>query len=236
MPHVLLLKVGRTFPEIARERGDYDRWFQQGLGLADAELEVAHVCDGASLPARYDYDAVVVTGSWAMVTDREPWSERTAVYLRESVERGLPVLGVCYGHQLLAHAYGGLVGYNPRGRHAGTAEVALTEAAAHDALFAGFESPLILQVSHAQAVIELPAEARLLATCAGDPHHAFRIGERAWGLQFHPEFDAAISRAYIAQRSATIAAEGLDPEALIGGVRDTGHGIALLRRFRDLLR
>ena len=235
MPYVLLLKVGRTFEEIARERGDYDRWFQQGLGLADAQLEVAHVCDGAPLPTRYAYDAVVVTGSWAMVTDREPWSEHSAVYLREAIERGLAVLGVCYGHQLLAHAHGGLVGYNPRGRHAGTAEIALTEAAAHDPLFGGFESPLIVQVSHAQSVIELPAEATLLATCASDPHHAFRIGARAWGVQFHPEFDAAVSRAYITQRSATIAAEGLDLEGLMRGVRDTGHGLALLRRFRDLL-
>jgi GMP synthase (glutamine-hydrolysing) len=235
MPRILLLKVGRTFEDIARERGDYDRWFQQGLGLGDDEIDVVPVCDGAPLPASYAYDGVVITGSWAMVTDREPWSEQSAVYLREAVARGLPLLGVCYGHQLLAHAYGGLVGYNPRGRHAGTAEVTLTQAAASDALLGGFESPLIVQVSHAQSVIELPAEATLLATCPGDPHHAFRIGACAWGVQFHPEFDAAVSRAYIAQRSATIAAEGLDPTALMHAVRDTGHGGALLRRFRDLL-
>lgn len=235
MPLVLLLKVGRTFDEIARARGDYDRWFQQGLGLADDQLEVAHVCDGAPLPAGYAYDGVVVTGSWAMVTDREPWSEAAAVYLREAVERGRAVLGVCYGHQLLAHAFGGLVGYNPRGRNAGTSALTLLPAAADDPLFRGFASPLTVQVSHSQSVIDLPAEATLLGHCPGDPHHAFRIGARAWGVQFHPEFDAATSRDYIAQRHATIAAEGLDPDALMRAVHDLGHGLALLRRFRDLL-
>src|ERR1043165_846656 len=154
MPLVLLLKVGRTFDQVAQARGDYDRWFQQGLGLADEELTVARVCDGAPLPAGYDFDGVVVTGSWAMVTDREPWSEQSAVYLREAVERGRPVLGVCYGHQLLAHAFGGLVGYNPRGRGTGTSELTLLPPAAEDPLFRGFESPMVVQVSHAQSVIE----------------------------------------------------------------------------------
>jgi GMP synthase (glutamine-hydrolysing) len=151
------------------------------------------------------------------------------------VALGTFVLGVCYGHQLLAHAFGGLVGYNPRGRNAGTANLTLTPEALRDPLFEGFASPLIVQVSHSQSVIDLPAEATLLGACPGDPHHVFRLGARAWGVQFHPEFDAATSRAYIAQRHATIAAEGLDPDALIRGVHDTGHGIALLRRFRDLL-
>jgi len=235
MRPILLLKVGRTFDEVAREHGDYDRWFRDGLGVAAEALEVVHVCDGAPLPTAFDHAGIVVTGSWAMVTDREPWSEASAAYLREAVELGRPVLGVCYGHQLLAHAFGGLVGYNPRGRHAGTAEVTLTAAAATDPLLAGFESPLVVQVSHSQSVIDLPAGATLLGTCALDPHHAFRIGQAAWGVQCHPEFTAATSRAYIQQRSATIAAEGLDPDALLAGVRESDAGTRLLRRFVALL-
>src|SRR5688500_1212939 len=131
---VLLLQVGHTFEEIARARGDYDVWFREGLGLREDELEVARVYDGAPVPRSLDYDGVVVTGSWSMVTDREPWSEQTADYLREAVTQQLPLLGVCYGHQLLAHAMAGQVGYNPHGRHAGTAEVTLTPEAADDPL------------------------------------------------------------------------------------------------------
>ena len=104
MHKLLLLQVGHTFEEIARERGDYDAWFQRALGRGDAEFRALRVFAGEPLPADFDYAAVVVTGSWSMVTDREPWSEASADYLREAVARQRPILGVCYGHQLLAHA------------------------------------------------------------------------------------------------------------------------------------
>jgi GMP synthase (glutamine-hydrolysing) len=232
---VLLLQVGHTFEEIARERGDYDSWFREGLGLPEGELEVVRVYAGAPIPASFDYDGVVVTGSWSMVTDREPWSEACGEYLREAVRAELPVLGVCYGHQLLAHALGGLVGYNPHGRNAGSTEVELTDAAASDALLGGFQSPLVVQVSHSQSVLQLPAEAVLLGRCPRDPHAAFRIGANAWGVQFHPEFSAHVSRRYIQMRHPTILAEGLDPDALISNVRDSPDGKQLLTRFRELL-
>lgn len=235
MLRVLLLQVGHTFSEIAAIRGDYDVWFRQGLGVSEDELDVRRVYAGAALPAQFDYAAVVVTGSGSMVTDREPWSEATAEYLREAVARELPVLGVCYGHQLLAHAFGGLVGYNPAGRHIGTSRVELNDAAASDALFQGFGNPLYVHVSHSQRVIEPPAEAVLLASCERDPHHAFRIGRCAWGVQFHPEFSAETARDYVRIRAETIAAEGLDPHALIAGVRESPDGEQLLRRFRALI-
>ena len=235
MRRVLLLQVGHTFEDIARLRGDYDRWFQQGLGLGEDELQVCRVFEGAPLPTRLDYDGVVVTGSWAMVTDREPWSEACGAYLREATTRSVPVLGVCYGHQLLAHALGGQVGYNPTGRHAGTARIELTRAAHGDALLGGLPDELLVQVSHSQVVLDLPAEAVLLARCERDPRHAFRVGSCAWGVQFHPEFDADVSRRYIELRYDTIAAEGLDPEALLAGVQESEHGREILRRFAALL-
>ena len=84
---------------------------------------------GEALPDPRSVRAVVVTGSAAMVTSREPWSERTAAWLCETVEVKTPVLGICYGHQLLAHALGGRVEDNPQGRHIGTVDVTLTDAA-----------------------------------------------------------------------------------------------------------
>jgi GMP synthase (glutamine-hydrolysing) len=235
MLRVLLLQVGHTFSEIAAIRGDYDVWFREGLGVREDELDVRPVYAGAALPAHFDYAGVVVTGSGSMVTDREPWSEATAEYLREAVTRELPVLGVCYGHQLLAHVFGGLVGYNPVGRNIGTTRVELREAAASDALLQGFANPLYVHVSHSQRVIDLPAEAVLLGACERDPHHAFRIGRCAWGVQFHPEFSAQTARDYIRIRSETIAAEGLDPDALLAGVRESTDGEQILRRFRSLI-
>lgn len=236
MQKLLLLQVGHTFDEIARERGDYDVWFQRALSRSDADFRVLRAFAGEPLPADFDYAGVVVTGSWSMVTDREPWSEASGDYLREAAARARPILGVCYGHQLLAQAFGGTVGFNPSGRHAGSAELCLTEHAAADRLFAGLPPRLLVQVSHSQRVLSPPEGAVLLGHCERDPYHVFRLGESTWGVQFHPEFDAEVSRRYIALRRERILEEGLDPDALMAAVRESQHGAQLLARFSQLAR
>jgi GMP synthase (glutamine-hydrolysing) len=234
MQRILFLQVGHTYEHIARERGDYDAWFRAGLAHPRLGFESVPIHAGAGLPGTFDYAAVVVSGSFAMVTDRAPWSEDTALYLREAHGQGLPILGVCYGHQLLAHALGGEVVVNPSGRHAGTAHVHTTPAARTDALFGVLPAELTVQVSHLQHVARLPPEAVLLAFAEGDPHQAFRVGERAWGVQFHPEFDASVSRSYIETRRAIISADGTDVDALLARIEDSDHGKRLLARFAEL--
>ena len=76
---------------------------------------MANVDGGDALPRREGFAGVIVTGSAAMVTERADWSERSADWLREAAHDGMPLFGICYGHQLLAHALGGEVGYNPAG-------------------------------------------------------------------------------------------------------------------------
>jgi GMP synthase (glutamine-hydrolysing) len=235
MLQLLLLKVGHTFEHIAAQRGDYDLWFRERLGAADGAMAVHHIDRGEALPDRFDYAGIVVTGSFALVTDREPWSVAVSAYLREAVQRAVPTLGVCYGHQLLADAFGGEVADNPRGRHAGTAFVQLSSEAAVDPLFSGMPETLQVQVSHRQSVISLPRQATLLASCATDPHHAFRIGELAWGVQFHPEFDAWVARSYIEARREIFVAEGRDPDALMAAVEESDHGARILTRFARLV-
>ena len=91
-------------------------------------------------------------------------------------------------------------------------------------------------VSHRQLVTALPPGARLLAAAERDPIHAFAVGELAWGVQFHPEFDADIVRGYIDARGSQLADEGLDAGQLKARARDTLHGPLLLHRFAHLLR
>ncbi len=224
------MKTGTTVKK-ARRRGDFEHWFGAGMNVGPDSLDVRRVDQGVSLPDPDDVAAVVVTGSSAMVTDAAAWSERTAEWLLGAVKAGTPVLGICYGHQLLAHALGGEVAYNPRGRRLGTVDVHLTDHALGDPLFEGLPAVLHVAVSHRQVVTQAPPGATLLATTSHDPHHAFRLAERAWGLQFHPEYDADIVRAYVEDRHAQLLAEGLDPDALTREARDTGHGALVLRRF-----
>ena len=146
---------------------------------------------GGHLPADYEFDGVVVTGSRASVYWDEPWIPPLIEYVREAVDRGVPVLGVCYGHQVLAEALGGRVagmddfeiGYN---------EVRRTPDTDDDDLFEGVADEFTAFTTHGDAVVELPAEARVLAENEFGVH-AFRVGH-AWGVQFHPEYDVATAR------------------------------------------
>lgn len=231
---MLIVKTGTTVPAVEARRQDFEMWIRAGLGVAAERVDVARVYLDEPLPDPRAPAAVVVTGSAAMVSDREPWSERTADWLRDAVNAATPVLGICYGHQLLAHAFGGTVEDNPRGRNIGTIDVDFAPDAQREALFAQLGRRVHVPVSHRQAVTRLPPEARLLASAARDPHHAFAIGPRAFGVQFHPEFDADIVRGYIEARHEQLLLEGLDPCALTAAATDTPHGAQLLRRFAEL--
>ena len=231
-----ILKTGQTIPEIAERRGDFEEWIRDGLGFENSEIAVNRVYTGEVLPDPASLSGVVVTGSSALVTAREDWSEQSAVWLARVVEAGIPVLGICYGHQLLAHALGGEVATNPLGREIGTVEVGLEGELARDALLADLPRKLIVQVSHVESVVRLPSGARRCGGSPGDPMQVFAVGDRSWGVQFHPEFDADIVRGYIEARRDLITNEGLDATRLRAGTRDSDHGTRLLRRFGEIVR
>ena len=132
---VLIIKTGNTIPSLRAENEDFEGWFIRGTGLDSNCFVCCAVDKGESLPAIDDVVAAIVTGSPAYVTDLAPWNEIAAVYLRLLHEQQKPILGVCYGHQLLALAFGGVVGFHPKGREIGTIDVELTREAASDLLF-----------------------------------------------------------------------------------------------------
>ena len=236
MKRPLIVKAGGTLPELRERRGDYEAWIAAGMGFAAVDVDVVAVANGEELPAPDAPAGVVVTGSSAMVSHREPWSERTAAWLARAVERDTPVLGICYGHQLLAHALGGEVGCNPRGREIGTVIVRSLPPAQRDPLLGVWGEAGPAHVTHLESVLALPAGTVRLAESDLDPVQAFSAGPRAWGVQFHPEFDADTVRAYLVARSEKVRAEGQDPEALLAAVRETPGGPRILRRFAELIR
>jgi GMP synthase (glutamine-hydrolysing) len=231
-----ILKAGSTLPALAGRRGDFDAWIRTGLGLAAEQVLVVDLPRGGALPDYGGLAGVVITGSHAMVTDHPDWSERAADWLPGLVVRRIPLLGICYGHQLLAYAMGGEVGANPRGREFGLVELALLPPARHDPLLCVLAPPARLYASHTQAVLSLPPNAMLLASSPRDAHQAFVLGACAWGVQFHPEFDGDIAAAYIQAEEQTLRAEGQTPEALLQACDDTLDGTRVLRRFTHLVK
>ena len=228
---MLIAMVGGTVPSVRDKRGDFDAWIARKLDLSPPPVRVVHVQQGEELPSPDTVAGVVVTGSSAMVSDQEPWSVRAGQWLRHAVEHELPVFGICYGHQLLAASLGGRVERNPIGREIGTVSVQLTDAARTDPLFAGLPAQLTVQATHVESVTELPRGAVLLGHNERDPHQAFRVGVSAWGVQFHPEFDADIMGGYVTARREILEREGLDADGLLSSAKDSDDGTRLLRSF-----
>lgn len=233
MKTLIIFKAGSTFPDLARAQGDFEDWIADGIG-GTLPIAVVDARKAATLPAFDDTAGAIVTGSHAMVTDHAAWSDRLAAWLRQAHRRDIPLLGICYGHQLLADALGGDVDYHPQGMEIGSVPVDKTAAADDDPLFAGLPRHFKANVVHSQSVRRLPPQATLLASNAFEPHQAFRVGRNSWGVQFHPEFDDAAMRCYVECLADDLAAAGIDAEARRREVVPTAEAASLLRRFGDL--
>jgi GMP synthase (glutamine-hydrolysing) len=240
VPTVLLLKCGSAAGAVRLAHGDYDRWFLRALAPTGVRLQVIEAHAGAPLPTRAgDADAIVATGSPASVSERAAWMAEAGAWLRKQAELCVPVLGVCFGHQLLAEAYGGAVDRNPLGREIGTVRCALTPAGRKDPLFDGVSSDFDVQATHEDEVRVLPSGAELLATNGWSRVQAFGIGRCVRAVQFHPEMDGAVMAAVAAARAPGIATEararGDDPagcvRAVLAGIHASAWGERILRNF-----
>ena len=216
-----------------RRHGGFPHWIRVAAGLERDDAVVVNVeARRSRCPSREGFAGVIVTGSGGD-GHRARRLERALApqWLRDAAHAGLPLFGICYGHQLLAHALGGEVDYNPAGREMGTVDLELHPQADDDPLFAGLPPQFPAQATHLQTVLRAPDGATVLATSAHDACHAFRWGDRAWGVQFHPEFSATHMRGYVRAREDALAREGRCHKQLARGVGATPHARRVLRRF-----
>lgn len=231
MKKIFIIKAGSTFENVSRLLGDMDDWISKGLGCQGECVSVVDVRYGGKLPEPDRCSGVVISGSRAHVTEDLGWLDGLVSWTRSIMRAGIPLLGICFGHQLIAHAMGGKVGFHPQGREIGTVGIELDGGVKDDVLFGQFSQCFAANVSHKQTVFELPEGAVRLAFNAHEPNHAFRLGGCAWGVQFHPEFSAEAMNSMIREQAGDLKAEGFDVGALLGGVRETPEAHALLGRF-----
>jgi GMP synthase (glutamine-hydrolysing) len=230
-PTILIVKTGDTFADLIGPYGDFEDWIRRGLAVGADQVRVVNAPACEVLPEPGTFSGVVIAGSHAMVTQNLDWSLAVEAWLVPLVTAGVPVLGICYGHQLLAKAMGGKVDFHPGGLEIGTTSISLTADAISDPLLQGLPPVFNAHTCHSQTVLALPPGAVNLAKNTHEPHHAFRLGHAAWGVQFHPEYSPDIMAGYIRNMSPVIQALGKDPARLQPQVTDTPQAFHLLARF-----
>jgi GMP synthase-like glutamine amidotransferase len=200
---------------------------------------------GAETPVAPDgFEAVVLLGGGFLPDDDEhaPWLPAERALTRRAVADGVPLLGICLGAQVLAVAAGGVV----RGDHGrperGSCRVSLRGEAGADRLLAGLPEEFRAIQNHRDQITELPAGAVRLAESGACPVQAFRVGERAWGVQFHPEAgadrldrwnEAALADAGLDLRALRAEAEEAEPESARNARRLAANFAELVREVCD---
>jgi GMP synthase (glutamine-hydrolysing) len=212
---------GGLFEDLVEQRGDrLERWVTIDPG------------PGPDAPERYD--AIMVFGG-AMHPDQDrehPWLAEEATFIRDALDREVPLLGVCLGAQLIARAAGARVGPTDVAE-IGWHSVQLSDAGLSDPVLGVLPDRVDAFQWHYYG-FELPEGAELLAD-NGAAHQAFRLGECAWGVQFHPEVTGHMLDDWFAQGAAELpdpAAVRRETDVLLPGWN--GHGLRLCRAFLDL--
>lgn len=194
-------------------------WVGDGLVASGARLTTCRPYAGDAVPAdAHDWDGVLVLGgamdSWDDAGT--PWLPATRRLVRMAEDGGVPVLGICLGHQLAATALGGTVGRNPAGTTLAVLAVAWSPTASDDGLFGGLGLTEAVHWNN-DVVLDLPPGGTVMARGPDGAVQAARLGRCVWGVQFHPEAGAAIVGDWVAAGGADAAA--VDTAAYLDDIR-----------------
>jgi GMP synthase-like glutamine amidotransferase len=188
-----ILKTDAVRPEWVPEFGEYPDMFVSLLQGVDPTLEYAvYDVEEGEYPADIDeVDAYLITGSKSSVYDDKPWIATLMEFVRELDRRQKKVVGICFGHQLVAQALGGKTEKYPGGWGVGLHSHRFTSMPQwHD----GDEPELLILVSHQDQVVENAEGARVLASSEFCENAVCQIGDHILTFQGHPEFLPGYSR------------------------------------------
>lgn len=199
-----LLECDHVLERFRPIAGDYQDMFAALFKQSSLQFKPFDVCNGEFPPSPDDCDAYLCTGSRYSVYDDVDWIHTLKNFVRQWREAGKPFVGICFGHQMLAEAFGGKVGRSDQGWGVGIHSIAITQ---NEAWMQPQESTCNLQFMHQDQVQQLPEDSVLLGHSAHCPTAMFRVGERMLGIQGHPEFPKAYSEALLLDRIDRIGAE-----------------------------
>lgn len=197
---ICILETDVLRPELTAQYQGYGRMFEQLFlrqSVNQAEFRVYNVMNGDYPPEDERFDAYLVTGSKADSFGDDPWIQTLKAYLLKLYERGDKLLGVCFGHQLLALVLGGKAERADLGWGVGVHRYTL---AAHAPWMDPQVTELTLLISHQDQVTQLPKGATVIASSDFCPNAAYHVGDQVLCFQGHPEFVHDYSRALLDAR------------------------------------
>lgn len=231
MKYLYILKVGETFSSTKQKLNDFDSWIARFL--KNSHIKTIDILKGEKLPKLSSAKGFIITGSHCMVTDELPWSLTLEKYIKKVSKTSIPLLGICYGHQLITKALGGKSDFNKKGKEIGTVKMKkLTK----DPIFKNIPNKFYAYETHYQTAVKLPRGAKVLAKNKKENHQAVKYTSNIWGVQFHPEFDKEIMKEYILNQSESLVKLGFDLNTLMKNVKKCDLSTKVLKNFDELVK
>jgi GMP synthase-like glutamine amidotransferase len=186
MPRVTIIETGIVSPKNRERHGSYPQMFARMIGAADPSVtfDTVSIPTGEPLPDINGLEAILITGSVAGVYDKLDWIAPLEAFVRAAHQSKVPMVGVCFGHQLIAQALGGTARKSEKGFGLGRH---VYDIAPDNGVIDG--TRIALACSHQDQVITPPAGAKTILSSDFTPHAGLLYaGDTTLSVQAHPEF------------------------------------------------
>jgi len=217
MMRIGILQTGHAPDELQPDHGDYDLFFRRLLGENRFEYQTFAVVDDVFPSGPDVVDGWLITGSKFSVNDQDEWIGKLEDFVREIHASGMPLVGICFGHQMIAKALGGVVDRSPDGWTAGPTEYARDDLGRSQTMLAW----------HQDQVLQKPEGAKVLATSQFCPFAILRYGDTVLSYQAHPEFSADFVKGLVTYRGGSL------PDMVRDNVANASDDVVNRQQYAD---
>jgi len=227
-----VLETGKVDEALVERHGQYPGMFARLFQAIDPSITVSafEVLNGEFPASVTECDAWVLTGSPRSVYEDLPWISQLKDFLRRARAEGVPIVGICFGHQIMAEAFGGKVEKSSKGWGLGVQEYEILPDAPE--WMAGAPERVAFRVVHQDQVKKIPADANCHATSPFCEYAVLSYGDRempdAISIQAHPEFDASFVRDLI-ERAKGMRFPEPESEAGLASLEQEAKGVEFAR-------